>query len=158
ASTSNSGYELTVNTTLLDRHYLGWDATIAASHNNQKILGLGNDLAGKPVATIVSGSTRDSVGLPINAYVVHPFTYSDANSDGIITPNEVTVSNSYAYAGYSQPRDIVSITNGFDLFSRKLRITDLTDYKGGYSLYNQTGQFYATNFATWYSENVKSTP
>ena len=34
----------------------------------------------------------------------------------------------------------------------------LTDYKGGYSLYNQSGQFYSQNFPTWYSENVKSTP
>ena len=40
------------------------------------------------------------------------------------------------------PRDIVSITNGFDLFNRKLRITVLTDYKGGYILFNQSRQFY----------------
>ncbi len=158
ASTSNSGYELTINTTLLDRRALGWDVTIGASHNSQKILGLGNDLAGKPVATIISGNTRDSIGLPINAWVVHPYTYSDANGDGIITPDEVNVSNSFTYAGYSQPRDIVSITNGFDLFNRHLRLSVLTDYKGGYSLYNNTGLFYATNFATWYSENLKSTP
>jgi TonB-linked SusC/RagA family outer membrane protein len=158
ASTSNSGYELTVNTTLLDLRTIGWDVTIAGSHNSQKILALGNDLAGKPVATIVSGSTRDSIGLPINAFVVHPYTYADANKDGIITPNEVTVGTGFTYAGYSQPRDIVSITNGFDVLNRKIRITVLTDYKGGYSLYNQSSQFYATNFATWYSENVKSTP
>jgi len=61
------------------------------------------------------------------------------------------------YAGYSVPRDIVSITNGFDLFQRKLRITVLTDYKGGYSINNSTTRFYATNFPTWSSENVKST-
>jgi hypothetical protein len=158
ASTSNSGIELTVNTTILDRRALGWDVTLAASHNSQKILGLGNDLAGKPVSTIVSGNTRDSIGMPINAWFVHPYTYSDANNDGIITPSEVNVSNDFAFAGYSQPRDIVSITNGLDLLNRHLRITVLTDYKGGYGLYNNTGLFYATNFATWYSENVKSTP
>ncbi len=157
ASTSNSGIELTLNSTLLDRRALGWDVTVAASHNSQKVLSLGNDLAGKPVSTIVNGSTRDSIGLPINAWVVRTFQFADSNSDGIITPNEVQVGN-FAYHGYSQPRDIVSITNGFDLLSRKLRITVLTDYKGGYGLNNGTGSFYATNFATWYSENLKSTP
>jgi hypothetical protein len=158
ASTSNSGYELTLNTTLLDRRMLGWDITVAASHNSQKVLSLGNDLAGKPVKTIASGSTRDSVGLPINAWVVHPYTFADSNSDGIITPNEVRVDTGVVYQGYSSPRDIVSITNGFDLFNRKLRLSVLTDYKGGYGLLNQSDQFWATNFATWYSENLKSTP
>jgi TonB-linked SusC/RagA family outer membrane protein len=158
ASTSNSGLEVTVNATLLQRRQLGWDITVGASHNSQKILGLGNDLGGKPVSTIINGSTRDSVGLPINAWVLHPYHYADTNGDGIIAPSEVTVDTGFAYFGYSQPRDIVSITNGFDLFNRHLRLTVLTDYKGGYGLFNNTNSFYATNFATWYSENLKSTP
>ncbi len=56
------------------------------------------------------------------------------------------------------PRDIFSVTNGIDLFGRKLRLTALADYKGGYILYNQSGQFYSQNFATWYSNNLKTTP
>jgi hypothetical protein len=96
---------------------------------------------------------------------VRPFTYADLNGDGIITPNEVTVDsnttpgtvNGFVYSGYSLPRDVFSITNGIDLFSRKLRLTVLTDYKGGFVLFNSTGQFYASNFPTWYSENLKST-
>jgi TonB-linked SusC/RagA family outer membrane protein len=158
AQTSNSGYEVTLNTTLINRRALGWDVTIGASHNSQRVISLGNDLAGKPVGTIISGSTRDSIGLPINAWVLHPYHYSDTNGDGIIAPAEVTVDTGVAYYGYSQPRDIVSITNGFDLFNRHLRLTVLTDYKGGYGLFNNTNSFYATNFATWYSENLKSTP
>jgi TonB-linked SusC/RagA family outer membrane protein len=158
ARTGNSGIEFGLNTTIIDRRAIGWDVNFSASHNSQQILSLGKDLTGKPVPAVVSGSTRDSVGLPINAWVLHPYTFADKNGDGIITPDEVTVSSGFAYFGYSQPRDIVSITNGFDLFNRKLRITVLTDYKGGYGLFNQTNQFYATNFATWYSENLKSTP
>src|SRR5262249_20461019 len=130
-----------------------------------KILALGNDATGKALPTIGTGATRDSSGLPVNGTFVRPFTYSDLNGDGIITPNEVTVDsnttpgtvNGFQYVGYSLPRDVFSITNGFDLFSRKLRITVLTDYKGGFVLFNSTGQFYASNFPTWYSENLKST-
>jgi TonB-linked SusC/RagA family outer membrane protein len=153
----NSGLEATLNTTILDRRYLGWDVTIAASHNSNKIAALGNDLAGNPLPTIGTGTTRDSVGLSVNAFFARPFTFADSNSDGIITPNEVVVGPNFQYAGYSLPRDIVSITNGVELFSRHVRITALIDYKGGASLYNQSGQFYSQNFATWYSNNLKST-
>ncbi len=157
ASVENDGIEVEINSTLIDRRQLGWDVTIAASHNSNKILSLGNDPSGKPNATIGTGVYRDSVGLPVNAAFARPYTYNDANGDGIITPDEVTVSPNYVYAGYTAPRDIFSVTNGFDLFDRKLRITVLTDYKGGNILYNQSYAFYAQNFATWYSNNLKST-
>jgi hypothetical protein len=136
---------------------LGWDITVAASHNSNKILSLGKDASGNSLPTIGTGTTRDSIGASVNGFFARPFSFADSNKDGIITPNEVIVSKAFQYVGYSLPRDIVSITNGFDLFNRKLRLTVLTDYKGGYSLYNQSGQFYSQNFPTWYSENVKST-
>lgn len=164
ASVSNSGIEVTLNTTLIDRRALGWDITIGASHNSNRILSLGSDASGKPLPTIGTGTSRDSVGLPVNATFARPFTYTDANGDGIITPDEVTVQTTgganntgFTYIGYSLPRDIVSITNGFDLFNHKLRLTALTDYKGGFLLSNSSASFYSSNFATWYSENLKST-
>ena len=156
-SIANSGLELTVNSTIIDRRALGWDITVAASHNSNKILSIGTDLSGKALPTIGTGTTRDSVGASVNGFFARPFTFADSNKDGIITPNEVVVNPNFQYVGYSQPRDIVSITNGLDLFSRHLRLTVLTDYKGGYSLNNSSGQFYSQNFATWYSENLKST-
>ena len=157
-SVSNSGLEVSVNATLLDRRALGWDVTLAASHNSNKINDIGKDAAGKALPTIGTGTTRDSVGASINGFFARPYTYSDANGDGIITPNEVTNQSNFVYVGYSVPRDIFSVTNGIDLFNRKLRITALADYKGGASLYNQSGQFYSQNFATWYENNLKSTP
>jgi hypothetical protein len=78
-SVQNSGLELTVNTTILDTRSLGWDLTVAASHNTNKILSLGVDAQGKSNPTIGTGGTRDSIGLPVNAYFYRPFTYSDAN-------------------------------------------------------------------------------
>jgi TonB-linked SusC/RagA family outer membrane protein len=158
ASVENSGVELDLNSTILNRSVFGWDVNVAASHNSNKILSLGNDPSGKPNATIGTGTNRDSVGLPVNAAFARPYTYADKNGDGIITPDEVTVSPGYVYAGYSAPRDIFSITNGIDLLNHKLRITALTDYKGGYVLSNQTASFYAQNFSSWYSNSVKSTP
>ncbi|HEX3867992.1 MAG TPA: SusC/RagA family TonB-linked outer membrane protein, partial [Gemmatimonadaceae bacterium] len=135
ASVQNSGLEANLNMTLIDRRALGWDVTVAASHNSNKVLSLGFDATGKPIPTIGTGSNRDSVGFPIQGWFVRPFTYKDANGDGIISPSEVTI-DSTAYYGYAVPRDIVSITNGFDLFHRVLRLTVLTDYKGGFDLFN----------------------
>ena len=140
-SVQNSGLELTVNTTILDTRSLGWDLTVAASHNNNKILSLGVDAQGKPNPTIGTGGTRDSIGLPVNAYFYRPFTYSDANADGYISANEITIGNDVEYRGYSLPRDLVSFQNGFDLFNRKLRLTALVDYKGGSNVFNSTLQF-----------------
>jgi len=157
ASVHNSGVEATINGTLIDRRSLGWDVTLAASHNNNKILSLGIDAStGKPRTNIGTGTSRDSIGLPVNAMFARPFHYADANGDGIITPNEVTVDTGYVYMGYTLPRDIISITNGFDLFSRHLRITALFDYKGGSMLTNSSGSFYETNFATFAATNLQS--
>ena len=158
ASVENSGIEVDLNSTILDRREIGWDVTIAASHNSNKVLSLGLDPSGNPNATIGTGGSRDSVGLPVHAAFARPYSYSDANGDGIITPDEVTVSPDYAYIGYQVPRDIISITNGVDLFNRKLRITILTDNKGGGLIYNSTNRFYSANFSSWYSNSVASTP
>jgi hypothetical protein len=135
ASVGNSGIEVTVNTTILDRRSFGWDLTASASHNSNKILSLG----GNP--TIGTGGSRDSVGLPVNAQFYRPFTYSDANGDGYISANEITIGNTFEYRGYSLPRDLISFQNGIDLFGRKLRLTALLDYKGGANVFNNTYSF-----------------
>lgn len=142
-SIQNTGIEATLTTTLLDRRQFGWDVTIAASHNSNKILSLGVDAAtGLANPTIGTGSSRDSLGLPVNGLFYRPFTYSDKNGDGFITSNEVTVANDFVYMGYSQPRDIISVSNGFELLNRKLRLNVLLDYKGGASVLNDTRRFY----------------
>jgi TonB-linked SusC/RagA family outer membrane protein len=156
-SVQNTGVEATLTTTLLDRRQLGWDMTIAASHNSNKIVSLGYDATGNPNPTIGTGATRDSLGLPANARFFRPFTYSDANNDGIITKDEVTVLPGDVYAGYSQPRDIISVSNGFDLLNRKLHLNMLVDYKGGATLLNATTRFYCQQTLTCYDETHKET-
>jgi hypothetical protein len=84
-----------------------------------------------------------------------PSPYSDANGDGIIGQTEVQVQQGFVYMGYSSPRDIVSLANGFDLFNRKLRINSLLDYKGGFSLFNNTTQFYCQQTNQCYDETHK---
>jgi TonB-linked SusC/RagA family outer membrane protein len=134
----NSGFEAVLQTTLMDRRNFGWDMTVAASHVSNIVLSLGFDAAGLPNRTVGTGNNRDSVGTSVNGWHYRPYTFRDVNGDGVLSPDEVTVGATFAYYGYSQPRDIVSIQNGFDLFQRKLRINAMFDYKGGYSILNQT--------------------
>ncbi|HXT17719.1 MAG TPA: SusC/RagA family TonB-linked outer membrane protein [Gemmatimonadaceae bacterium] len=140
-SVQNTGIEAAINTTILDLRRFGWDVSIAASHNSNKVLSLGLDAAGKPNPTNGTGSTRDSVGLPVHGQFYRVYTYADSNHDGLITANEVTVDPTFRYVGYAVPRDIFSVTNGIDLLNRTVRINGLFDYKGGYLIFNSTKNF-----------------
>ncbi len=151
-SVANSGVEATINATLIDRRSFGWDIVLGASHNTNNVVSLGVDENGAPNPTIGTGTNRDSVGLPVNGVFQRPYTFSDKDGNGFITPDEVTVGSDYVYYGYSQPRDIVSIQNGIDLFQRKLHIQALVDYKGGFILNNATVRFYCQQFLTCYDE------
>ena len=54
---------------------------------------------------------------------------------------EVHVDSAFKYFGYIAPRDIISVQNGFDLFSRRLRINMMFDYKGGNSILDGANNF-----------------
>jgi TonB-linked SusC/RagA family outer membrane protein len=160
-SVRNTGIEGSVTVTALDTRNFGWDFTVGGSHNTNKIEDLGMQpcqvnttdcVSGqKPNATIGTGANRDSVGMPIRGIYLRGYTFADANNDGVISATEVTVDQGFSYFGNSIPRDLVTIQNGFDLFNKKLRLNVLFDYKGGFSLLNQTAQFYDLNTNTAYN-------
>ena len=92
-----------------------------------------------------TGANRDSVGMPMRGWYYRTYTYADSNSDGFIVPSEVIVDPTFRYVGQLDADGSVSISNGFDLFNRKLRINALFDYKGGYSISNGTYSFQCGN-------------
>jgi hypothetical protein len=131
-STNNWGNELQMNVGVIDRRTFGWDVTLSASHNDNKWLDLGID-PGTGVERVIGAgtTTEERVGLPLFAQFYRNYTYNDANHDGIIQLSEVKVDSLLANHGVGFAKDLVSIQNSFDLFSRQLRITALFDYKGG---------------------------
>ena len=137
-SVKNAGIEATLNTTLIDLPVLGWDVTVAGSHLTNKIVSLGYDAAGNPNKTVGTGTSRDSVSVSVNGLFYRPYTFSDDDGNGYLSVNEVKVDSIFRYWGYSIPRDIVSISNAFNLLNRKVRINLLFDYKGGGMLLDQT--------------------
>jgi TonB-linked SusC/RagA family outer membrane protein len=167
-SIRNSGIEATVNATLLDTRNFGWDVSVGGSHNTNKIESLGTQpctvnttdcLTGfKNNPTIGTGANRDSLGLPIRGIFSRLYTYDDANGNGIIEASEVTVDPNFSYIGSAVPRDLVSVQSNFDFLQKRLHVNVLLDYKGGYSLFNSTMQFYCLNTSTCYDETHPTAP
>jgi len=145
-ATMNEGFEFLGNAQVISRRPFGWDVTLNASTNRNKLL----DLGGTPQQ--VNVETRVVEGYPMFGWWARPITgYQDKNSDGILTATgcgpyssddtaacEVFVGDSAVFRGYTQPRHLVTLTNGFDLFNRRLRLQALLDYRGGYKAYNNT--------------------
>ena len=140
-SVRNWGYEALITAQLLNRRNISWDVTFNGSHNSNELVTLGKDAQGKPIPPIIGTTIQQRPGYPLNGYWQRPYTYADANGDGIIVPAEITVADSAIFRGYSQPRLELSVINGIDLFNRRLRIQGLVDHKSGFKVLNSEQQF-----------------
>ena len=145
-ATMNQGLEFLANAQILNRRAFGWDVTLNASTNKNKLL----DLGGTPPQ--INVSTRVVEDYPMFGWWARPLLgYEDKNNDGILTATgcgpydeddtaqcEVFVGDSAVFRGYTQPRHLVTLTNGIDLFNRRVRLQALLDYRGGNKAYNNT--------------------
>jgi hypothetical protein len=130
----NRGWEALLDAQILDFESFGWNFSVNASTNDNKLVTLGG------VATIVSSSTlRQVEGYPLNGWWSRRLTsYSDANGDGVIALSEITVSADPEFHGYSSPRREAAVTNTLHFLQRRVRLSAMMDYKGGHLVYNNT--------------------
>jgi TonB-linked SusC/RagA family outer membrane protein len=140
-SVKNWGLEALINSQIISRQMVSWDLTVSGSKNTNKLVTLGKDASGKDIPSIIGTTIQQRAGYPLQSYWQKPYKYADANKDGIITPNEVTVGDTAVWLGYSQPRLELSITNGVELFNHRLRLQALVDHKGGFRVLNSEQQF-----------------
>ncbi len=142
----NRGWELLVNTRVIDREQIGFDLTLNGSTNANKLLSLGE------TPPQIGTTTRVVEGYPLFGFWGQKIRgWDDKNSDGILTYNadaalnEVFVDDSASFIGYNQPRHVVSLTSGLEVFHRRLRIQTLFDYRGGHYWYNNTERIRCTS-------------
>jgi TonB-linked SusC/RagA family outer membrane protein len=130
----NKGWEALLGVQVLQTNPLAWDMSLSYAANDNKIVSLGG------LPPLVNSSTQQNrEGYPLNGWWARTLTgYADANGDGIITLNEITVSDTAVFIGYPLPRHEATFTNGFDLFNRRVRIGSMIDYRGGHKMYNNT--------------------
>lgn len=151
---ANAGVEGQVNVQVLDNRMVSWDMTIGMSHNSNRIITLGNDAAGNAIPTIGTGTSRQGTGYPIDAAWYRPYTWADANKDGLVQVSEVQVDTAYTFRGQRQPKDIISVASGVDLFSRALRLNFLLDYKGGHVLSDGQMSFVCQQYPSCADESL----
>jgi TonB-linked SusC/RagA family outer membrane protein len=131
----NRGFEVALNTNILDSRNFSWDLTASGSYNRNKIVSLG----GLPPSR---GTTNSDIeGYPIQAWFLRPFTYQDRNGDGIIQGDTATavrelfVGDTTVYVGPPIPPAELSAYSTMTFFNRKLEMRTLIDSKlGGYQL------------------------
>jgi hypothetical protein len=155
-SVKNAGLEALVNAQIVNRRQFGWDITYSASSNANKLVDLGSV---PPIIGVPQAVMSQKAGYPINGYWQRPITgYADANNDGIISLSEITVGDTAVFLGSSVPKYEMTLSNGFDLFNRVLRISGLFDYKGGLKNDNDTERIRCQNRLNCLGESDKTAP
>jgi hypothetical protein len=141
--TLNQGFEAIVNASLVQSDALSWDMTISGSTNSNEIVELGEG-----VEPIVFGSRKHTEGYPLGAFFDEAYSYEDTNGDGVIELSEMNYdldgdgsTDSTVFFGYPLPRYEASLLNTFSLFSGRVRLSGLWDYRGGHKKFNLTEAF-----------------
>jgi TonB-linked SusC/RagA family outer membrane protein len=124
----NEGIELSMLGRVLDRPSVQWDVNIEATLNRNRLLELA---PGVPPPT--GFGFRQEVGYPLyGIWWPKIDTWGDADGNGIITPNEVTVIDTAVFNGPTIPTRTASLNTSISLFRDKLRIGGQVEYKGGF--------------------------
>jgi len=124
ARVTNKGVELTFDAQLLQTQLLTWGMRLNGSHLANKLVDVGDVILAAPQGT------RNVVGYALFGLWDRPYTYADANSDGVITPNEITLAAADDYKGSTLPEYEAGFANSFQLFNNKISINTLMDYRG----------------------------
>ena len=146
----NRGLELLFNTRIFQGPRFGLDATVTSTWTENELTDIGIDPGtNEPIPPIIFGlggnSQRHAQGLPLGGYYGTPFTFADANNNGIIEVNEVELGDSATFLGSAFPTREASFQTNATLF-RVIKLTGLLDYRGGYKQFNSTEEFRCGSF------------
>ena len=142
-SVRNYGAELALTGTFpiggstLELHFTG-----SILKNNLRTLG--NDANGAPIPPIVFGNQRHQPNFPLGGFWDIPYTYNDANGDGIIALSELTFGSSPVFIGSVLPTREFAFRPAFTTFRGMFRLGAQLDYRGGNYIFNNTEAFRCT--------------
>ena len=157
---SNKGLELSSTIDAVNTRAVQFSTVVNFSTLQNKLVALRQGLS-DVVFGLGGNSQRFSPGFPLGGYFQPKYTYSDANGDGIIEPNEVKLvanqTTAGQYIGNPLPRRTLSVQPALTVF-QNVRVQALFDYRGGFYLYNGTEQFRCATTGTCSELYVKSTP
>jgi TonB-linked SusC/RagA family outer membrane protein len=138
----NYGVEMAINTRVIDSRDFSWDLGLSGSVYENTLAEIGEG-----VGEIVFGFglQRHVQGYPLGGYWARPITgFADANHDGIIAADEVTVADNAAFRGRALPNKEASLNSTIALFNDRIRIGTQFDYRGGNYIDNAIESFRCT--------------
>jgi TonB-linked SusC/RagA family outer membrane protein len=138
----NYGVEMAINTRVIDSRDFSWDLALSGSVYENTLAEIGEG-----VGEIVFGFglQRHVQGYPLGGYWARPITgFADANGDGIIAADEVTVADNAVFRGRALPNKEASLNSTFALFNDRIRIGTQFDYRGGNYIDNAIESFRCT--------------
>jgi TonB-linked SusC/RagA family outer membrane protein len=124
ARVDNKGYEVSIEANILDTRPLSWDMRLSGSHTKNKLVTIGD------VQLPLTQGARNVVGYPLFGLWDRPYTFKDANGDGVIVPSEITLADSDRYKGSTLPEYEGSMSNTVGLFKNRVHLNALMDYRG----------------------------
>lgn len=154
----NVGNEISLEANVIDVRPVTFNFLITSSNNENTLLSLG-DLPGTttPVPPIIINTQQKNVvGAPLGSYWQRPYTFTDANKDGIIARSEIKLGDTAVYLGNILPKREYSVSPTMTLF-KMFKVSALVDHKGGYKLFDNTRRFHCS-FGTCQETFDKSMP
>lgn len=133
----NRGFELAISSRIIDKPSVAWDLTLSGSTTKNKILELGEGVS--PI--FVGFYQQHRAGYPAGGYWAPTVQFSDANSDGIIESDEVSLSDSAVFRGSALPTKEASLNSQLAVFGGKVILGTQFDYRGGHLVDNSLEQF-----------------
>jgi TonB-linked SusC/RagA family outer membrane protein len=154
----NVGNEISLEANVIDIRPVTFNFLITSSNNENTLLTLG-DLPGTttPVPPIIINTQQKNVvGVPLGSYWQRPYTFTDANKDGIIARSEIKLGDTAVYLGNILPKREYSVSPTMTLF-KMFKVSALVDHKGGFKLFDNTRRFHCS-FGTCQETFDKSMP
>jgi TonB-linked SusC/RagA family outer membrane protein len=131
---SNRGFELGVSGTPVAREAVNWDVRLTASTNRNELVSFGG--RDEPIDfgsfAVVQ---RHIQGHPLAGYWARDVRRDESGRPVLNARGQATLIDSLFYIGPSTPTREVSLSNTVTLF-KNVRLYALTDYKGGYYMWN----------------------
>jgi hypothetical protein len=143
----NSGVEASLSARLIDTRSLTWSVNGNISQNRQRVTRLNSALPNIQTGggEALGYTNRVLVGYPLNGIWARPVrAYSDADSNGFVTGNEIRLGDSTVYLGAPQPNYEMALSTSLGLLNGQVQVNTSFDYQNGLTQILQAGIGYQT--------------
>jgi TonB-dependent starch-binding outer membrane protein SusC len=128
----NRGFELLVEAEPIRMRDFGMNLSLSYANTRNELVTLGED-----IPPILLGVQRHREGYPLGGFWLRPFTFNDANNDGLISFNEVQLGDTAVYMGTPFPTRELTLNANVRVMDM-VRVSAMVDHRGGHQQFNWT--------------------